>query len=137
MAFVKYHLPALLYAGLIFLVSSIPQIPTELPSFTLGDKLVHSLEFGVFGWLLWRSASRWRLSARQITYLIVILLVGAVYAASDEIHQLFVTGRDSNIYDWIADVIGLALGLTVSYIVSQRRGVPRTMCEANQSGVID
>jgi VanZ family protein len=35
----------------------------------------------------------------------------AVYAASDELHQLFVPGRDGKVTDWLFDCLGAVLGV--------------------------
>ena len=116
MQLMKYHLPVIVCAGLIFYASSISVIPYEIPDFSLRDKLIHFIEFAVFGILLWHSARRWKISFKGIKLLILALLLGIAYAASDEIHQYYVPGRDGNIVDWYADAIGLAVGMTTAYI---------------------
>jgi VanZ family protein len=40
-----------------------------------------------------------------------VLLLVALYAASDELHQLFVANRDSNVHDVLIDTTGGAAGL--------------------------
>lgn len=120
MIFLRYHLPVILYAGLIFLVSSISTLPSKVPFFTFRDKVVHFLEYLVFGYLLWHSATRWKI-AGLMKLILLTLFLGMIYAGSDEIHQYYVPGRDGNVYDWIADVIGLAVGLVTAYIFMSRR----------------
>jgi VanZ family protein len=44
------------------------------------------------------------------------LLAGAVYAASDEIHQLFVPGRQASVLDWALDVAGVVCGISAIYL---------------------
>ena len=39
------------------------------------------------------------------------ILSGVLYAVSDEIHQLFVPGRDCNIIDFSADALGIVAGV--------------------------
>ena len=41
------------------------------------------------------------------------LLLCIIYAASDEIHQLFVPGRDGNVKDVIIDSVGAGFGILV------------------------
>jgi VanZ family protein len=120
--FIKYHLPVLIYAGLIFWGSSISSIPAKFP-FTIKDKFLHIGEFAVFGILLTRSAAVMVRSRRQRLILFWILLSGGVFAASDEIHQYFVPGRTCDIYDWLADIVGLALGAAIVYIVIRKKRV--------------
>ena len=43
--------------------------------------------------------------------IMVVLLIGALYGASDETHQLFVPGRSCDIADWIADCVGISFSL--------------------------
>ena len=121
MIFWRYHFPVILYAGLIFLASSISFLPTKVPFFTFRDKLIHFLEYAVFGYLLWQSVTRWKIDTSLAGLMLLALLLGTVYAGSDEIHQYYVPGRDANVFDWIADVIGLAVGLTTAYIFTGRK----------------
>ena len=49
----------------------------------------------------------------------------AFYALFDELHQLFVPGRDCEILDWCADFIGSLLGvLIVSLMVFLGKYLP-------------
>lgn len=68
------------------------------------DKLAHAVFFFVFALLLARFVSL------AIAWVIVFaLLVGA----ADEIHQLFLPGREAGWDDWLADAIGVCLVLVV------------------------
>ncbi len=40
-----------------------------------------------------------------------VLLFGALFAVSDEIHQSFVPGRDPDFFDWLADCVGISISL--------------------------
>jgi MYXO-CTERM domain-containing protein len=44
------------------------------------------------------------------------------YGASDEVHQSFVPGRDSDVLDWRADTIGgaAAAGLLLAWAIIRR-----------------
>ena len=102
--FFLYHAPVLGYAALIFFMSSLPgyELP-EMP-FLNGDKLVHGLEFGLFGMLLFRA---FRFPPLCQSPFRLALAVGIPFAASDEIHQLFVPGRSCDIFDFLVDCLGL------------------------------
>ena len=123
MIFIRYHLPVIVYAGLIFLASSISTIPSELPEFSFRDKIIHITEFMILGSLMWRSAKRWNLEIKSNRFKTLVFVIGAIYAASDEIHQLYVPGRNGSFYDWLADIIGLAIGLATTYIFYNKRKV--------------
>ena len=43
-------------------------------------------------------------------------LVGALYAASDELHQRFVSGRSGEIKDVLLDSSGVAFGILISVL---------------------
>lgn len=49
-------------------------------------------------------------------------LLASAYAATDEWHQLFVPGRDSDVRDWLADTIGAAAGSGFYRVISQLLG---------------
>ena len=108
---VHYSFPAVGYAVLIFALSSIPghSIP-NLGIFSF-DKLVHTLEFGLFGMLLYRSFF-FHLRV-GLPYLFTIA-AGSTYAVLDEFHQYFVPGRSCSINDFFADFIGLVFFSAVS-----------------------
>ncbi len=105
--FIKYHLPTLLYALLIFGVSSFSSLSTPELGFSFQDKLYHIAEYALFGLLLYRSLGNWkRLSQYRYS---LSLLLGVFWATTDELHQYFVPGRDSSLGDILADLFGLGV----------------------------
>lgn len=48
---------------------------------------------------------------------IISFAATAVYAAADEIHQLFVEGRACRFFDWLVDCIGALTALLVIYFI--------------------
>jgi len=70
------------------------------------DKLLHILEYYIFGILLFFIF----LSASQKPA-IISLIIGIFYSLIDELYQSTVDGRDSSLLDVLADIIGLILGL--------------------------
>jgi len=102
---VRAWLPAVAWGALIFLVSSRPTIPVALESGT--DKIAHCLVYAVLGALLARGQVASGISVGAAATL------GLLYAASDEWHQSFVPGRSADAADWIADAVGVVLGLTL------------------------
>jgi VanZ family protein len=103
------RLPALLIAGLLWFLSS--QSILSQPQGILGwDKLQHMLAFGVLSIAVgfWIRLAFWR--RRTVLALSITTLIGSVYGAIDELHQYFVPGRDSDVWDWVADTLGAFLG---------------------------
>jgi VanZ family protein len=100
-------IPPILYAALIFFLSSESRPLPELTSL-MSDKILHGAEYAGLGLLLCRA-----LRGERITWrLSIVCAIGlaSVYAGSDEWHQSFVPGRNSDVLDWIADTMGGALG---------------------------
>jgi hypothetical protein len=65
------------------------------------DKLVHAAVFALLTWFLFRAfGARAALLAAGVA-----LCVGA----ADELHQLFLTGRTSDVSDFLADGVGAGL----------------------------
>lgn len=106
-AFLYYWLPVLLYASVIFYLSSLSQIPSSGITISNIDKLQHAIEYFVLSALLLR-AFLYTAVRRPYVYSIVL---SALYGVSDEIHQLFVAGRVFSGYDMIADALGACLVL--------------------------
>ena len=110
MSFIKYWLPAYLFAALIFFLSSLPEPPQAPFEFPFLDKIGHLLEYAFFGYLLKRGFSnspRPKLSSYS-SFLTVI--TAFLYGISDEVHQIFVPTRHPEILDLIFDGTGAFLG---------------------------
>jgi len=103
--FIRYWVPVILYAGLIFTISSFPLPPpkVEIPFI---DKFIHLVEYGILGFLFYRALRASRL-AKQVFILAIIFSI--LYALSDEIHQYFVPGREFDLWDIAADSLGAIL----------------------------
>lgn len=112
---------ALLYAVLIFVVSAIPQIHPPL-GFKWGDKVAHLLEYGIFSFLIFLAFYTSGKDFLKRHIFLLSVLVGTVYGLSDEIHQKFVPGRDCNIYDFLADCLGIIAVQTVLWLYLKRKG---------------
>lgn len=105
--------PVILYGALIYFLSSnsFRFQWFEKTQKIHGDWLVHVVEYGVFGALVCRALSGQGLfcrSARRLFF--VVVLIGVLYGASDEIHQRYVPHRDSSLQDVLADTVGTAFG---------------------------
>jgi VanZ family protein len=97
-------LPVVLWAGLIFGLSSIPSLGTGLGTWDLVlRKLAHATEYAVLGLLLLRALGRAGAA----------VALGVLYAATDELHQHFVAGRHASPYDVAIDSFGVLVGVLV------------------------
>jgi VanZ family protein len=109
--------PLVLYAGLIFYLSS-RSVPRMLPSFRFSDKVLHMIEYGIFGYLAARAlrASPGETPSQKIKFVLGLAIV-ALYGLSDEFHQSFIPMRDASIYDAFADIIGGGLGMFAERVI--------------------
>ncbi len=98
---VSVWLPVAAWAGVIFVLSSVPSLSTGLGTwdFVL-RKLAHLGEYAVLGALLARALAT-----------VPAVGSGIAYAATDEIHQTFVPGREGSIVDVALDALGVGLGV--------------------------
>jgi len=113
------RLPAPLIAGTLWFLSSQSTLP-QPPGVLAWDKLQHLLAYGALGFAigLWIPQAFWKRRPRLA--LLVTTLIGSVYGAIDEIHQYFVPGRHSNVWDWVANTLGSFLGaLAIMLIMSK------------------
>ena len=106
----RYWLPVLLWASLIFYVSSIPG--EDMPGLLSGqDIILHILEFLVLSLLLSYAIKKSKFkNFEKNKAIILVILFCIIYAASDELHQFFVPGRICSVSDFIADSIGVVIG---------------------------
>ena len=82
-------------------------------------KSAHFIEYAILGILLLR-ALRASYPAAPRQFLLALMLC-ALYAATDEFHQLFVKGRESSVHDVLIDTCGATFGLTIFYFCTRRR----------------
>ena len=122
MSFLKYQLPLYIYICLIFGLSSIPlsSIPNVNASLQV-DKVVHFMEYGIFGFLLFRAIYSYGKIRLRLLFLIVILSA-AVLGAADESYQNLTAGRDPNFYDWLVDCLGATTSAIICSILYRKFG---------------
>lgn len=109
--FLIYHLPALIYAGLIITASSIPNLKTPKIANFQFDKVAHFIEYALFAFLIYRSVINWGQRMLCNTALVISSILVLLFAIMDEFYQRYVPGRDSGIPDLITDLVGAALVL--------------------------
>lgn len=108
----------LLYMGLIFYLSHQPTTPIPM-RFPYQDKVMHFGAYFILAALL-AHAFYPGTSKRRFA---LALVVASLYGVSDEIHQMFVPGRDASIGDWLADSLGAWVGAYLYLATSRRRNI--------------
>jgi VanZ family protein len=144
-SFLRYWLPVILWMTVIFLASS-DTMSSDRTSRILGPllhllfpwmsealvgniafgirKLAHLTEYGLLGLLLWRALRKpvvndsrpwsWPLMRRTV-------LLAALYAGTDEFHQVFVPSREARIHDVTIDTCGATVALLVLWTLGRWR----------------
>jgi len=87
----------------------------------MDDRLAHMLEYLGLGILVMMALAGWgeRLVAAHYTG---GWLYGALFAISDEWHQLFVPGRDASVQDAVFDVFGVTIALMLVLVMTRDGG---------------
>jgi VanZ family protein len=102
--------PLALWVALIFLASSIPEMPGGYDNFPVGtDKVAHFIEYFVLSLLLYRGIKD-KATGNRALLLASIVVIGFVVACLDELYQHSVPGRDSSVRDLAADLAGVFAG---------------------------
>lgn len=144
-SFLKYWLPVILWAALIFSASGdkksvqrssriiepfvrwlIPDISDEAVGNTVFvvRKCAHVTEFAIFTLLLrraangvlWKQGAQWNWNAARFAFVVSVL-----FAISDEIHQSFVPGRQGAVMDVVIDSTGAACALLFLWFLERRK----------------
>jgi VanZ family protein len=111
----------ILYAGFIFLLSSLPGKVAHGPIIRY-DLALHFFEFALFGSILAWTGVRDFSRVTPAVFLTVVL-VGLTYAGLDELHQNFVPGRFMELSDFLADGAGILVGVSILiWLMKWRRG---------------
>ncbi len=117
--FLKYWLPVIIWAGIIFTLSSIPNLESGLEQdFTL-RKIAHILEYAILTFLLLRAFQPNVNQRKKI--LILTAIIAFIYALSDEFHQTFIFGRKGRLEDVAIDSIGILLVILLCYYKHWRK----------------
>ena len=74
-------------------------------------KIAHFSIYALVGFLLMGLVSTFKLKEKN--RILISLILGVLYATSDEIHQLFSPGRSAQITDVYIDTLGILVGIFV------------------------
>lgn len=114
-----YILP-ILAALAIFIASSFPGYEVPNMPIMLGDKIVHFAVYFVLGLSILISLVVDKNHWTNAKIIMMSIILGAIYGASDEFHQSFVPGRSVELLDWLADCLGVAFS---SLFINQVRQI--------------
>lgn len=109
-----------IYAAFIFILSSLSSPDLSLfPVFEYSDKLLHMIEFFIFGFLLYRALNEYQQAKKAF---MTSFFIASLYGFTDELHQYIVPLRNAEALDLLADSLGGLLG--ASFAMTGSRGGP-------------
>ena len=107
--YLSYWLPLFAYCVLIFVLSSSP-IPFPTLQVFWNDKLLHTAEYSILGFLTARAIFSLNLRYSKGLLLIIAIILSTLYGLSDEVHQALIPERTASIGDIVADGFGSLIG---------------------------
>ena len=120
--FVRFQLPAILWMGLIFTLSSIPGSAFAPLEFNYAHLIAHMILFGTLYYLGYRALRYQNFSKfmREFSLLAALFFV-MLYGASDEYHQSFTPGRQEELANFLWDVSAAVIVLLVVMVTEKVR----------------
>ena len=109
---------ALTWMVLLFYLSHGPSLNTPI-QFVHQDKVLHAGVYAVLGILL-LTAQPMRARGYSWRQACISALIASAYGLSDEIHQYFIPGRNSDILDWVADSAGALIAASLLAWLSRK-----------------
>ena len=113
------YIPLAIYWLILFIATSLPV--ERLPNIGLNDKINHFIAYFILAvlvnlTLIFQRKSRFLFKKAPL----VTIIIGLLYGAVDELHQIFVPGRFADTLDWMADGLGTVVGVLVVYYLINR-----------------
>jgi len=102
-----------LYWAAMFLGTHLPQ--GVGPGSQVSDKLLH---FGAYAGLAFLLAAALSCFRARLGSFLFALLIAALYGVFDELTQMPVPGRQADVHDWVADVLGAGVGVLAFVIAA-------------------
>ena len=84
-------------------------------------KTAHAAEYAVLGFLTAGTIFGFSNVGSYPQKILVAWLIATFYAATDEVHQLFVPGRSGQISDVCLDSVGVLLGVAIFALLTNRK----------------
>lgn len=118
-SYLSVWLPPVAVATAIFLFSATPDLAISSAAWLdlIVRKIAHLTVFALLGFTVRRAVEETITTRHHVWWAIV---AAALYALSDEYHQLSVPGRHGSPLDFGIDIMGVLVGVLVSQIMYQQ-----------------
>ena len=115
-----FYIPLVVYWILLAVATSLPS--KSLPDvFNAGDKTIHLVAYFILAFLVAFSMHFQRRNRYlSANYALVSILTVSLYGFFDEVHQLVIPGRYFDMLDWVFNVLGTLLGVSLSYFIIRK-----------------
>lgn len=119
--------PSVLWAVAILILTGVPgnYFPTVVSfwDWLAPDKIVHIFIFGIQAFLLFHAFRVQFLPPKQRSvYVLVIVVLTTLFSLLTEVLQTYVfIGRHGNVYDFIADTVGVLFGFMAYYLLTFKK----------------
>ena len=110
--FVKWKLPALLWCLIIMILTSYPKLTVPGNTFNFMDKMAHLFLYFILALLVKRALVKDGNKVKSDDVRKTIYYTGG-FAVFDELHQVPIPGRSGEVFDVIADLLGILLAIVV------------------------
>ncbi|RME01794.1 MAG: VanZ family protein [Calditrichaeota bacterium] len=117
-----------LWALLIFILSSLPDLTGPQIFFKMSDKFWHVVVYLPLGFLL-SLATETQPGPFKKSPAFWSVFLGVAYGLTDEFHQYFVPGRFMEVFDWGADALGVFIGVGLFYLARALKNRPHRHAE--------
>ena len=113
------YIPFTIYWLLLLTATSLPG--KDMPNVGVSDKVEHFTAYFIFSFMF----TIVLIIQNKFKYLKVrafsatLFLVG-IYAALDELHQLFIPGRSCDILDWATDITSACIAVLVVFLLTRK-----------------
>jgi VanZ family protein len=112
-------LPVAAWAAAIFASSSASSLPALPPQLT--DKMAHGAAYAVLAAAFIRAFAGARWTGVTPGVAAAAVIASTLYAASDEVHQMFVVDRTADAFDVAADFAGSAVAAAAALVIGRWR----------------
>lgn len=113
------YTPLVIHWISIFVLTSLPS--NSMPHFALYDKAKHFIAYFVLSLLLSLTLRvQSKFEKLKIGFAKFAFIITISYSTFDELHQIFIPGRDAEILDWLANLLGIILGIYLIKVISHK-----------------